>query len=154
MESNRYFEALIGTLTLLSCAFFLWFAFTQTAGQMGTKFYQLSALFPSVAGLENEAPVQMAGVRIGKVTHIQLDPANFMAKITFKVCDSVKIPTDSTAAITSRSLLGGKIVTLTPGIAEQNLAAGGVLTETQGPMDLEKMVSHLVFGDKKETKKD
>ena len=57
------------------------------------------------------------------VTRLSLDPA-------------VKLPSDSTAKITSDSLLGGMHVAIAPGASPEDLKAGGEIENTQGAVDL------------------
>lgn len=146
MEQKRSLETLIGFLTLCACGFFLWFGFQKTSPKIGRTFYPLSAIFSSVEGLEKDAPVYMAGVHIGHVTKIQLHPKTLMAHIALQVQKKILIPKDSSASITSQSLLGNKILTISPGIASENLHAGEAITKTQGALNLEKMIGKFALG--------
>ena len=65
--------------------------------------------------------------------------------LTLKVDRSLKLPTDTSAEITSEGLLGGKYVSLVPGGADKLLADGGRITETQGSVSLELLLGRFIF---------
>lgn len=52
---------------------------------------------------------------------------------------------DSAAIITSDSLLGGKYIAISPGGDTKMLKAGGEISETQGAISLEQLLSKFIF---------
>jgi len=78
-----------------------------------TSGYELSAVFPSAAGINDETPALMAGLRVGMVTRMRLELGQ--ARIFFKVKAETEIPEDSRIAIQSRGFLGAKYLEITPG---------------------------------------
>ena len=89
--------------------------------------------------------VRLAGITVGHVTAERVDPKTFQAQVTFSLDPKVKLPTDSAAIITSDSLLGGKYIALSPGGADSLIKPGGTMTETQGSISLEQLLSKFIF---------
>ncbi|MCX5614474.1 outer membrane lipid asymmetry maintenance protein MlaD [Bombella saccharophila] len=107
--------------------------------------YPLHAAFSHIDGLGVGSDVRLAGVTVGHVRHLQVDPHNFQADVTFTVAPNIQLPADSGAIITSDSLLGGKYIALTPGGETSMLKADGVIGETQGAISLEQLLSKFIF---------
>jgi phospholipid/cholesterol/gamma-HCH transport system substrate-binding protein len=107
--------------------------------------YPLTAQFDHIDGLDIGADVRMAGVTVGQVTAETVDPKDFQAVVTLTVRPDIKLPTDSSAVVTSDSLLGGKYLALSPGGADHMLAPGGRITQTQGSISLEQLLSKFIF---------
>lgn len=143
---NKGLETLLGALVLAAALFFLVFTYQKLSIQSPLKgSYSLSALFQSVEGLTEGSPVHMAGVLVGKVRKIKLHPENFIAEVTFDLRQNVSIPRDSSAAVVSHSLLGGKFLAIKPGSDTATLAAGDVIERTQSAVNFESMLSHFIF---------
>ncbi|GBQ26592.1 outer membrane lipid asymmetry maintenance protein MlaD [Gluconacetobacter azotocaptans] len=107
--------------------------------------YRLAASFAHVDGLSVGSDVRLAGVTVGQVVDEQVDPASFKANVTFTVRPDIRLPTDSAAIITSDSLLGGKYIALSPGGNDAMLHPGATITETQGSISLEQLLSRFIF---------
>ena len=103
------------------------------------------AHFSEAAGLRADNEVRIAGVKVGSVTDSRIDPKTFSAELTMRVDRSLRLPTDTSAEITSEGLLGGKYVSLVPGGSERCLADGGMITETQGSVSLESLLGRFIF---------
>jgi phospholipid/cholesterol/gamma-HCH transport system substrate-binding protein len=73
---------------------------------------QYSAYFAEAGGLKTGAAVQVAGLRVGAVDSIDLDGPRVL--ITFKVDKEVQLGDRSEAAVKTKSLLGAKILEVTP----------------------------------------
>jgi phospholipid/cholesterol/gamma-HCH transport system substrate-binding protein len=112
---------------------------------LGSSGYTVSADFPSVAGLKNGDPVEIAGVRIGRVEAIQL--ADDRARLQLRVEDGVKLQDDVIASVRSRGLIGDKFVLLTPGASDKIIPRGGKIRETESPPDITDLIGKLVGGD-------
>jgi phospholipid/cholesterol/gamma-HCH transport system substrate-binding protein len=107
--------------------------------------YPLTAQFDHIDGLDVGSDVRMAGVTVGQVVSEKVNPKDFQAVVTMTVRPDIKLPTDSSAVVTSDSLLGGKYLALSPGGADTMLAAGGRITQTQGSISLEQLLSKFIF---------
>lgn len=108
------------------------------------KTYDLTAVFPTVAGLRVGAIVEVAGVQIGRVQDINL--ADYAALVTFRVDKQVQLQEDAIASIRTRGLIGEKYVRITPGGSERLLAAGGRIREVEPPIDIETLIGHFIQG--------
>jgi len=110
--------------------------------------YQVQMRFDDIGGLRQRAPVTMAGVRIGRVTSIQLDPATFEAVVTVTIEHAYdRIPEDSDARIYTSGLLGEQYIAIQPGGGvEWVLQDGGELYQTQGAFVLERLVGRFLTG--------
>jgi len=107
--------------------------------------YTLTAQFDHIDGLDTGADVRLAGVTVGQVVSETVNPKDFQAVVTLTVRPDIKLPTDSSVVVTSDSLLGGKYLALAPGGAESMLASGGRITQTQGAISLEQLLSKFIF---------
>ena len=125
---------------------FLTFTLAATIGNLSfggkTKY---AATFSDVTGLLPGNDVRIAGVKVGTVTDSRIDPQTFAAELTLRVDRSLKLPSDTSAEITSEGLLGGKYVSLVPGGSEKLLADGGKIQETQGSVSLESLLGRFIF---------
>jgi phospholipid/cholesterol/gamma-HCH transport system substrate-binding protein len=146
MKGRSLAEVAAGAIVLAVAAIFLGYAVLHSGrGTVTAEGMQLRASFDRIDGLANGADVRIAGVKVGTVTDSRIDPESFAAVLTFKVDRSLKLPTDTSAEITSEGLLGGKYVSLVPGGSDKLLADGGRITETQGSVSLESLLGRFIF---------
>ena len=111
-----------------------------------TDTYKLYANFDNIAGLTVRAKVTMAGVTIGKVTAIDLDRDNYMARVTLQLEKAVdNLPTDSTASILTAGLLGEKYIGLSVGGEDTLLKDGGTIHDTQSSLVLEDLIGKFLL---------
>jgi len=114
---------------------------------LGGNYYELSASFSSISGLKAGASVEIAGVEIGRVDRIELDPARgYMARVFLRVRTGVKLTDDSIASIRTRGIIGDKFVLIKPGGSEKLLADGGKIRDTESAVDLEQLISEYIHG--------
>jgi phospholipid/cholesterol/gamma-HCH transport system substrate-binding protein len=149
--SRNVVETVLGAVVLIIAAVFLVFSYTK--GEVGEiNGYKISAEFSGIGGLKIGDAVQISGVNIGKVADVKLNPEAYVAVVTMDINPTIKIPSDSTAMISSESLLGGKYLLIEPGGAEDMLVAGGKIEYTQAPQNLEQLLGKFIFsqGNKKE----
>ena len=117
--------------------------------------YSVTAKFDNIGGLNVKAPVTMAGVRIGRVTDISVDPEDFVAVVKISISDEFdNLSTDTSAAILTSGLLGSQYVGLEQGAEEKLLAEGSEIKLTQSALQLEELIGQFVMmqteGKKKE----
>jgi phospholipid/cholesterol/gamma-HCH transport system substrate-binding protein len=137
-------ETGVGAVVLAVAAMFLIYALSAGAVGRHGGGYEVKARFGSVGGLAPGADVRVAGVKIGTVSSIALDPKTFLAVVELSLDPSIKLPADSTAKITSDSLLGGSHIAIAPGGAADNLKAGGEIQNTQGAVDLFGLIGQMM----------
>lgn len=108
--------------------------------------YQLRADFDSVAGLKEGATVEIAGVQVGHVDRITLEPQTARARVHLALSRDVKLQEDVIASVRTRGIIGDRYILLKPGGSETLLGPGGAIRETEGAVDLEEMISKYVHG--------
>ncbi len=146
MAQRSIAEVATGAVVLGIAGLFLGYAMLHSGRAGGaTDGLNLTARFDKIDGLNNGADVRIAGVKVGSVTGQRIDPQSFAAEITLNVDRTLRLPTDTSAEITSEGLLGGKYVSLVPGGADRILANGARITETQGSVSLESLLGRFIF---------
>lgn len=139
-------EALIGGAVIAAAAGFLIYA-GQAIGVGGpTGAYELTASFRSVDGISVGTEVRLAGVKIGTVTGLDLNPETFRADATVAIDERLQIPEDSAILISQQGLLGGNYIEIVPGGSPFNLASGDEIVDTQGSVSLLSLLVKFVSG--------
>jgi phospholipid/cholesterol/gamma-HCH transport system substrate-binding protein len=113
---------------------------------LGDNYYPLYATFQCVSGLTEGAYVEMAGVRIGQVDGISLDPKKAVAKVKLKITKGVVLTDDVIASVKTAGLIGDKYIKISPGGSDEVLKEGDSIVETESAVDLEELISKYVFG--------
>lgn len=135
-------ELIAGAVVLaVAAGFLLWSAGSRLLPGSG---YELRAAFPSVDGIERGTEIRLAGVRIGKVRDIRLNPESYYAEAVLSLPDDIQLPTDSAALIQSDGLLGGAYIELQPGGSPENLAPGDEIEDVQGAVSLLSLMMKFV----------
>jgi phospholipid/cholesterol/gamma-HCH transport system substrate-binding protein len=112
--------------------------------------YVVYADFSSASGLKPGSAVEMAGVRIGRVTAIQLHSAR--SKVTISLRKDVSLQNDVIASIQTKGLLGERYILLTPGGSEETIPPEGKIRETEAPLDLPGLMSVYIASRNKAAK--
>ena len=145
MAENRA-EVLAGAAVLAAAIGFLIYAGRETAVSGPAGSYELVASFRSVEGVRVGTDVRLAGVKVGSVTALELNPQTFFADATISVQENVLLPDDSAALISSEGLLGGNFVELVPGGSLDNLAPGAEIEDTQGAVSVISLMMKFAGG--------
>ena len=139
-----YVEILMGAVVLTTAIFFLILGM-QSIDKNQKDGYELSLLFGSSAGLKNGDDVKISGINVGKITKLNLDPADYNARIHIKLNNDIKIPDDSQARITSSSLLGGNFLDIIPGSSETYLKPDDIIYDTSDAVSFTDLLGKVVF---------
>jgi len=111
--------------------------------------YRLYAHYQNTGGLAVRAKVTMAGVAIGRVSAIQLDPKTLTAKVTIDIYKSVnQISDDSVASILTAGLLGEQYIGIVPGASDTMLDGSdkhNEIEQTQSALVLEDLIGKFLF---------
>jgi phospholipid/cholesterol/gamma-HCH transport system substrate-binding protein len=144
---KRSTETLVGLFVLLGLAALLFLALkaANLTGFSTESTYALSARFDNIGGLKVRAPVRSAGVTVGRVTAITLDPKTFQGVVGMDIRQGFRFPKDSSAKILTSGLLGDQYVGLEPGGDEADLVPGATITQTQSALVLENLIGQLIF---------
>lgn len=156
-------EAKVGAFTVVGFAFLTYIIIHLSGMGFGDKGYPVHVLFNEVNGLKPGNLVRYAGVDIGKVDDVHVEPDG--AKVRLLINSGVKIPDTAIVGIGADGLMGEKYISISPG-AETNgfLKAGDAINgkDQQGLdrllvtadsvlLDIQKLVQSLnnVFGDER-----
>lgn len=137
-------EALIGLFVVLVAVTCVIFAWERTGGGGAGKRLHVTALFPNAGGVNVGTDVRIAGLKIGSVSALRLDPQSYQAEVVLALDPKTKIPADSSAVITSEGLLGSTYVGLNPGGDPTPLKDGDAILDTQGSMDLMGLIGQFI----------
>lgn len=143
-SAQTWAETAVGAVVLGVAGVFLAYALGSTVADRMGGGYALIARFGQAGGLAPGADLRVAGVKIGQVDSIALDPKTFLARATFRVNAGVKLPSDSSVKITSDGLLGGQYAAVEPGGAPDDLKPGGEFQNVQGAVDLFGLIGSVL----------
>ena len=145
---KKSIETLVGLFVLLGIAGLLFLALKAAnlgSFSAGGDTYTLTAKFDNIGGLKVHAPVRSAGVTVGRVTSITLDPKTYQGVVRLDMHRAVQFPSDSSARILTSGLLGDQYVGLEAGAEEKNFASGDTIKQTQSAVVLESLISQFLF---------
>lgn len=140
-------EFWVGLFVLLGAAAVGFLAFRVAGGTAGGgsgQTYTVYADFTDIGGLKTNAPVKAAGVLVGRVGGIRLDPESYQAKVSLNLNSQYRFSTDVSAQILTSGLLGEQYIGLQQGGDEENLAAGDTITVTGSAMVLENLIGKFM----------
>lgn len=130
-----------GAVLAVALGFVLWAAGGDMLPRGG---YEVRASFPDVDGVEVGTEVRLAGVRVGRVTAVALNPQTYMADATLSLPRNIALPADSAALIQADGLLGGAYIQIQPGGSPENLAPGDEIEDVQGAVSLLQLMMKFV----------
>ena len=113
-------------------------------GGNNTATYTVYAEFTDIGGLKVKAPIKTAGVLVGRVDSIQLDPKTYQAKVSLNLGNQYQFSSDVSAQILTSGLLGEQYIGLMQGGDEENLTAGDTITLTNSAMVLENLLGKFM----------
>ena len=90
--------------------------------------------------------MRLAGVKVGTILDMRLDPQTFRANTVFTVQDDVLLPDDTAIVIASEGLLRGSFVEILPGGSPINLDPGSEIEDTQGSVSIVQLLLKFVSG--------
>ena len=135
---NKSAPSLLRILTMvvfaLSCfglLLFLWMSFGG-AVPLKPQGYRVQVAFPEAATLATEADVRIAGVSVGKVRKLDVDPQGNRTLATIELDRQfAPLHADAQAMLRQKTLLGETYVALTPGHGAKTLPEGARLTDAR-----------------------
>jgi phospholipid/cholesterol/gamma-HCH transport system substrate-binding protein len=104
--------------------------------------YPITLRFPTVEGLKVGSTLELAGVVVGKISAISLGQ-DYSVAVTANVNEDIKLPMDSVASISSKGVLGDKVILLSPGMSKEYLKPNGLLARTEVPPSLDFLLTRL-----------
>lgn len=140
-------DTISGIFVLISLVFLAWYSINL--GEMdffGSGYYQVNAEFDSAAGLKNGATVEIAGVNVGKVNGISLEPRSELARVSLDIKKGIKLQDDVIASIRTQGLIGDKFISISPGGSGRNIPPGGMIEDTESSVDFEQLINQFLQG--------
>jgi phospholipid/cholesterol/gamma-HCH transport system substrate-binding protein len=139
-------ETLVGLFVLLGLLGLVFLALqaANLGASGGGATYSVQARFDNVGGLKPRAPVRVAGVTVGRVKSIGVDPKTFQGVVTLDIEKAYSLPKDTAAKILTSGLLGDQYIGLEPGGDDASLAAGDIIAQTQSAVVLENLIGQFL----------
>ena len=110
-----------------------------------TPGYRLEASFDNIGGLKLRAPVKAAGVIVGRVESIRLDPKSYEAMVIIRIDRGIEFTKDTIASINTSGLLGEVYIGLDAGGDTVMLKDGERIVKTQSAVVIEKLIGQFLF---------
>jgi phospholipid/cholesterol/gamma-HCH transport system substrate-binding protein len=107
--------------------------------------YELAVKFDNIGNLKPRAPVKSAGVVVGRVEKIRLDPQTYQASVRIHIDKGFAFPRDTIATIFTNGLLGEQFVGLEAGGDTVMLKDEEEIKKAQSAIQLEKLISQFMF---------
>ena len=107
--------------------------------------YDITLIFGSSSGLKNGDNVKISGINVGKIISLDLNLEDYNAKVDIKLNQNIKIPDDSSARITSASLLGGNFIEIIPGVSDKYMLPNDIIYDTSDSVSFTDMLGKLIF---------
>jgi phospholipid/cholesterol/gamma-HCH transport system substrate-binding protein len=145
MQQNNVAETLIGAVVIAVAVGFLAFAYLRT-GSGSLSGYEINARLPKADGLSVGTDVRLAGIKIGTVTDLTLDPKTYLVTVHMSIRNDIKLPVDSSVLVTQAGFLGGQYLSITPGGDEKMMTAGSFFENAQGSIDVMGLVNRFTGG--------
>ena len=103
-------EFITGTCVLVLAIGFATVGFQRGGFGASAESYVLNASFRSLEGVTVGTDVRLAGVTVGKVSAISLNPDSFRADMQITLDAGLELPDDTAIIIAAEGLLGGNFV--------------------------------------------
>jgi len=147
MDNSRIIEIWVGVFVAvgLGALFLLAMEVSNLAEFREQKTgYRLRAHFSNIGTLKVRSPVKIAGVTIGRVAAIRLDPEQYQAVVEMRIQPQYKLPDDSIASIYTSGLLGEQYVAIEAGGSPEFLEDGDEIEITQSALVLEELIGKFL----------
>ncbi|AUZ06131.2 mammalian cell entry-related protein [Vitreoscilla sp. C1] len=140
-------ELWVGVFVALGVAALLFLSFKVASGTEqtgGSATYTVTASFNDIGGLKVKAPVKSAGVVVGRVGSIVLNPEDYRAKVTMHLQQPYQFSRDASAQILTSGILGEQYIGLMQGAEEATLANGDNIDLTSDALVLEQLIGKFM----------
>ncbi|HKQ10336.1 MAG TPA: outer membrane lipid asymmetry maintenance protein MlaD [Rhizomicrobium sp.] len=138
-------ETLIGAAVVAIALVLAALAYFRT-GAGGLSGYEVNARLAKVDGLAVGTDVRLAGIKVGSVSGLTLDPQTYLVTVHMDIHNDIKLPMDSSILVTQAGFLGGQYLSITPGGDDKMMAAGAFFENAQGSIDVMNLVGRFANG--------
>jgi len=140
---QRKYETIVGIFVVASLAALLVMVLVIAQQErLWEKHVEYRAVFKNISGLKDGSEVRLAGVTVGNVKKITIDPQGRII-VTFEVIGkySSRVRQDSKATIGFQGLLGDKTLDLSAGSPDQpEIPPGGIVVSVE-PWDITEILA-------------
>jgi len=148
--NRKGLELGVGVFLLIGLACLAYLSFNLgDVNLFKNPYYKVHAKFSTVGGLNQDALISMAGVRIGQVQSIRLQDGQ--ALVTLGILKDVQLEEDVIASIKTSGIIGEKYISISPGASDVYIEPEGYIRDTQPPLDIENLIAQYVFGNVKQS---
>jgi len=144
-NQNNLAESLIGAAVVAVAVAFLAFSYYRTGGG-SLAGYEVNAKVAKADGLAVGTDVRLAGIKVGTVSDLTLDPQTYLVTVHMNIRNDVKLPVDSSVLVTQAGFLGGQYLSITPGGDDKMMTAGSFFENAQGSIDVMGLVGRFATG--------
>lgn len=148
MQHSKTQDTLVGLFVAVGIAalFYLALQVSNLGNYTGSNTYTVIAHFQNSGGLKVKSAVSVAGVRIGRVSKITLDPSSYESVVEMSIESQFnKLPSDSGASIYTAGLLGEQYISIDPGSSEEYLKNKSTIDITSSAIVLEEMIGKFML---------
>jgi phospholipid/cholesterol/gamma-HCH transport system substrate-binding protein len=145
MQQNNIAETLIGAGVVAIALVLAALAYYRT-GTGGLSGYEINAKLSKADGLAVGTEVRLAGIKVGTVSDLTLDPRTYLVTVHMNIQHDVKLPVDSSILVTQAGFLGGQYLSITPGGEDKMMTAGSYFENAQGSIDVMGLVGRFATG--------
>jgi phospholipid/cholesterol/gamma-HCH transport system substrate-binding protein len=145
MQQNNIAETLIGAGVVVVALAFAALAYYRM-GSGSLSGYEINAKLPKADGLAVGTDVRLAGIKVGTVSDLTLDPKTYLVTVHMNIRDDIKLPVDSSVLVTQAGFLGGQYLSITPGGDDKMMAVGSYFENAQGSIDVMGLVGRFATG--------
>ena len=144
MYASRTTQIIVGLFTIIGIAAMIYLSVRLGRVEIfPPPGYTLFANFDNIAGLKTGNEVEIAGVKVGKVTAIGLKDNR--ARVAMRINEGVEIDDDAIASVLTSGLIGDKYVSVALGGGD-DLKSGGTIRKTQSAFVLENAIGAFING--------
>ena len=145
MQQNNVAETLIGAGVVAIALVFAALAYYRT-GSGSLSGYEINAKLSKADGLAVGTDVRLAGIKVGTVSDLTLDPKTYLVTVHMNIQHDVELPVDSSILVTQAGFLGGQYLSITPGGEDKMMTAGSYFENAQGSIDVMGLVGRFATG--------
>ena len=138
-------ETIMGFVVLLAVAIFLIYGIKTAKVDTKKENQNIYAIFENVSGLKIGDNVQISGINVGKIINLELNTDTYEAKVLMGLNNKIKLPEDTTARITSSSMLGRNYIEISPGISNTYLKDKEVIFDTSSAVSFSDMLGKMIY---------
>jgi phospholipid/cholesterol/gamma-HCH transport system substrate-binding protein len=154
-KNSIYLSVGLFVIAGIAGMFYLAFKVSGLSPANSDSTYNVLAEFDNIGGLTTRTKITIAGIKIGRVSKIYLNPKNQKAVVVMSIKNEVNyLTTDTSASVLTAGLLGEKYIGLQVGGDDEMLEEGDLIVDTQGSLVLEDLISKFLVSDDGDDKKD